>query len=236
MTPPTRAVLFDAGHTIVRIRPTTGHHYAVAGREIAAFDAPIEDYERAFGRVMDASMDDVFAPVPPGAINDDVEHRRWERFTHRLFREMGVVDHQDALWQRLFDVFTTSENWEPFEDTLPTIATLRARGMRLAIVSNWSTHITPILRHSGMIEPFDAVIGSCDVGVEKPHAEIFRMALDALDVTAEEAIHVGDNPFADVVGARNAGIRPLLLDRFDLLPDHPDRIRSLAEIVDHLVV
>jgi putative hydrolase of the HAD superfamily len=235
MTPPTRAVLFDAGHTLVTIRPSTGHHYAAAAREIAGFDAPAEDYEAAFGRVMDAAMHDVFAPAPPGEIDDALEHRRWQRFSDLLFREMGVLDHRDALWQRLFRVFTDRENWIPYKDTFPAIEALRARGLKLAIVSNWSTHITPILHHRGLIEPFDAVIGSCHVGVEKPHPEIFRLALDALGVDAAEAIHVGDNPFADVVGARNAGIRPLLLDRHDRLEDHPDRIRRLLEIENHLV-
>jgi putative hydrolase of the HAD superfamily len=57
----------------------------------------------------------------------------------------------------------------------------------------------------------DAVVFCVDVGWRKPHQAPFSRALSALGVTASEAIFVGDDPQWDMVGARNAGIRPVLL-------------------------
>jgi putative hydrolase of the HAD superfamily len=88
---------------------------------------------------------------------------------------------------------------------------LAARGLRLAVVSN--TMRTPgrtlrrILEGHGLLASFHHLTFSDEVGVRKPAAEIFRIALGALGVPADEAVHVGDDPRLDVEGARNAGLR-----------------------------
>jgi putative hydrolase of the HAD superfamily len=80
------------------------------------------------------------------------------------------------------------------------------------------------------------VIDSTVVGIEKPDPRIFTFALDALGVSAEDAagvVHVGDTIFADVRGARAAGLRPLHLDPYGDCPAAPDdheHVRSLADV------
>ena len=74
----------------------------------------------------------------------------------------------------------------------------------------------------------DCVIDSGAVGVMKPDPRIFRMALDAMDVDADDAWYVGDMPGIDVVGARRAGLRPFLIDPLGLHHDADyDRVESL---------
>jgi len=69
------------------------------------------------------------------------------------------------------------------------------------------------------------------VGYTKPHPEIFRIALREVGVEASEAVHVGDLYEADVMGARNAGMKGILVDRdgTQRSSDCP-RVRSLPEI------
>jgi len=71
---------------------------------------------------------------------------------------------------------------------------------------------------------------------EKPHPLIFLAALDSAGVEAEESVYVGDQYSCDVVGARGVGMKPVLVDRYDLFPEITDcaRIRSLAELVDYI--
>lgn len=88
---------------------------------------------------------------------------------------------------------------------------LSARGLRLAVVSN--TMRTPgrtlrrILEGHGLLAPFQHLTFSDEVGVRKPAAEIFRLTLEVLGVSAAEAVHVGDDAVLDVQGARAAGLR-----------------------------
>ena len=80
-----------------------------------------------------------------------------------------------------------------------------------------------------MAEHFDAVLDSAIVGVEKPHPEIFQIALDRAAVAASEAVFVGDTNATDVGGAQLAGLTGVLIDRVGAYP-HADcpRIETLS--------
>ena len=88
---------------------------------------------------------------------------------------------------------------------------LRDAGYLLALVSNLSTPYKEPVRRLGLESLVDALIYSCDVGFMKPDVEIFRHALELLQVTALETVMVGDNEVDDCEGARAAGLRALLL-------------------------
>jgi putative hydrolase of the HAD superfamily len=88
---------------------------------------------------------------------------------------------------------------------------LAARGVGLGIVSN--TGRTPgvilrrVLERHGVLRYFGPIAYSDEVGVRKPEAEIFRVTLDSAGIGPAEALHIGDNPDADVVGAQGVGMR-----------------------------
>jgi putative hydrolase of the HAD superfamily len=81
------------------------------------------------------------------------------------------------------------------------------------------------------------VVDSAVAGFEKPDPRIFALALESLGVPAARAVHVGDTIFADVEGARAAGVRPLHLDPhgFCPRPDDHDHVRSLADVAELVV-
>lgn len=95
------------------------------------------------------------------------------------------------------------------------LADLRARGIRIGLISN--TGRTPgrvlriILRGFGILEHFDALSFSDEVEWRKPHPAVFRRTLGALAARADRTVHVGDNPVDDIRGARGAGMRAILL-------------------------
>ena len=120
---------------------------------------------------------------------------------------------------------------------------LRARaatGVHIAIVSNSDGTVERLLAESGVCQvgagpgvEVVAVIDSRVVGFEKPDARIFHCALDRLGTGPGRAVHVGDTAFADVDGARAAGVRSLHLDPYGDCPrprgDH-EHVRSLLEV------
>ena len=98
-------------------------------------------------------------------------------------------------------------------------------------MSNWDLSLDDHIRELGLAPYLNVVVGSQAVGSEKPQARIFQIALAQVGVTAAEALHVGDIYTADVLGARAAGLVPVLIDRYDLQPQADClRVRSLEEL------
>ena len=104
-----------------------------------------------------------------------------------------------------------------WEDSVPTMRELRARGVRTAIVSNCDHATRPIVDELGLEREADAVVLSFEVGVAKPDPGIYRAALDALDARPEEAVFVDDQA-AYCEGAEAIGIRSFLILRDDADP------------------
>jgi putative hydrolase of the HAD superfamily len=104
--------------------------------------------------------------------------------------------------------------WRLFDDALPCLRALRMLGLRLAAITNASgEHQRAKLDALGLHSAFDVVLISGEVGVAKPHRAIFRRACRALGVRPAEAMHVGDRLDVDAMGARDAGLHGVWLDR-----------------------
>ena len=118
---------------------------------------------------------------------------------------------------------------------LPALAALRARGLRMVVVSNANGTLRAHLDRLGLTPRFDFVLDSADEGVEKPDPRFFEIALERSGAVRETTIHVGDLYYVDVVGARAAGLRGVLLDEGNLRPDADcPRVRSLDELVHRI--
>jgi putative hydrolase of the HAD superfamily len=120
-----------------------------------------------------------------------------------------------------------------FDDVLPFMAGLRARGIKIAIVSNCDEQARGLLGFLGVTPLADALVLSCEVGAAKPSARIFERALEALGVSAEAALFVDDNP-GFCAQAAALGLRTAQIIRDGRRADVPAAtvtvIRSLAEV------
>ena len=104
------------------------------------------------------------------------------------------------------DAFMDSLAFEPIAGALETVAALRARGLGLAVVSNWDIGLAEQLERIGAASLFATVVTSAEAGAAKPDPSAFRLALDRLGIAAGRALHVGDEA-GDEAGARAAGMR-----------------------------
>lgn len=117
----------------------------------------------------------------------------------------------------------------------PTLAALRARGLRLTVVSNANGRLCALLDRLGLTTTFDCILDSQDHGVEKPDPRFFELALRRSGADRRTTIHVGDLYQVDVVGARAAGIRGVLLDEGGLYEDADcPRLRTLPDLVERI--
>jgi len=120
---------------------------------------------------------------------------------------------------------------ELYPDVEPTLERLVGDGYALGLISNAPADTSRAVRALGLTKYLGTIVISGVVGYTKPHPEIFRIALRETGVDASEAVHVGDLYEADVVGARNAGMEGILIDRdgTQRSSDCPT-VRSLLEI------
>jgi len=153
-----------------------------------------------------------------------------------VFAKGGVpagAARQRAL-EDLWAYHTEHNLWEYVApDVAPALERLVAIPVRLAIASNANGVLHRMLDRVGLTRYFHAICDSCVEGVEKPDPRFFQIVLDRAGGRAETTIHVGDLYHVDVVGARRAGLRALLLDPHGLYGDYDaERIRSLDELVE----
>jgi putative hydrolase of the HAD superfamily len=120
-----------------------------------------------------------------------------------------------------------------YDDVLPTLDRLAARGLRLAVISNWDERLRTLLGRLGLDSRFQTIVVSSEVGHAKPHPAIFAEATARLGLPAGRILHIGDNPEADLRGARDAGLHALQILR-SATATGPDHLRSLLELSGRL--
>ena len=159
-------------------------------------------------------------------------------FFDLILEQAGVArsDATAAALAELHAYHTASNLWEYVPGAvLPAIQALRGRGLRTVVVSNANGTLRMHLDRLGLTAQFDLVLDSADEGVEKPDPRFFEIALERSGATKAATIHVGDLYYVDVVGARAAGLRGVLLDEADLRPDADcPRVASLDELVQKI--
>lgn len=160
--------------------------------------------------------------------------RGWLYFN--LILAAGGVALSDATAAALEDLHAYHDAHNLWElvpgDVAPALQAMRQRGLRLTVVSNANGTLCAHAERVGLSALVDCILDSCEVGVEKPDPRIFEIALDRNGADRETTIHVGDFYEVDVVGARAAGIRGVLLDAAGLYDDADcPRVRSLEELV-----
>jgi HAD superfamily hydrolase (TIGR01509 family) len=144
-----------------------------------------------------------------------------------------ISERTDAALAELQTYHRAQNLWEHVPDNVfPALRALRSRRLHLTVVSNANGTLCACFDRLGLAACVDCVLDSCDVGVEKPDPRFFTLALERSGGEPATTIHVGDIYHIDVVGARGAGIRPVLLDEAGLYEDADcTRIRSLGELV-----
>jgi len=179
---------------------------------------------------------------------DDLEldwPKRWRCYLEAYIAACGVPDDlREEVHVHLDSEFADAALWfRELPGARDGLRALAAAGVRLGIVSNADGLIAQRLSGLEILQvgpgvgvEVECVIDSGAVGVMKPDPRIFRIALEAMGVDAGAAWYIGDMPGIDVVGARAAGLRPWVMDPFELhLGAGYDRVASLAELAGVIV-
>jgi putative hydrolase of the HAD superfamily len=178
---------------------------------------------------------------------DRLRAMRWEHYywagSAELKEDQGVVKDEDAYWviysrRQLVALGAAAAQAEQLApqiqaymsaehrpearvpDQLPeALQTLKDGGFKLGVLSNRAKPFVPELDELGLSPYFDFSMAAGEVNLWKPDPAVFVHALERAGTAPGESVYVGDNYFADVVGARRAGLRPVLFDPRGLYPE-----------------
>lgn len=227
-------VFLDAAGTLFEVRGSVGKVYSEVAKRYGV-DASPEKLEEAF---VEAFRRKSFEGIPPDGGEDRVVREKlwWLEIVQDVFAGKLPVATLQQYFEEVFETFRKADAWLLFSDTRTSLQRLRAGGYRLGIISNFDSRLRDLLINLGIHSMFEHVTFSWCVGAAKPDARIFHSALEAMNVLATKAVHVGDSLHEDFTGAHEAGLRAVLLDRCNLHPGWAGgcRIQSLSELCDNL--
>jgi putative hydrolase of the HAD superfamily len=216
-----KTVTFDVGNTLITTWPSVGQVYA----DIAA--------RHGHGHLTPSLLEERFRALWPGRLHLAETRAGWEQLVDDIFEGLVEIPPSRTFFAEIYDRFAQAEAWRIYDDVLPVLDQLAARGMRLAVISNWDERLRDLLRRLRLDVRFEAIVVSSEVGHAKPHRAIFDQAAMKLGLPASQILHIGDSAEMDLHGARAAGFKALQIRRSASAPG-PDHLQSMLELLERL--
>jgi putative hydrolase of the HAD superfamily len=229
-----KAVFFDLYQTLVRYEPPREEIEAKVLKDFGIETSP-EALIRPF-IAADEFIYNEIARLPLSQRTKEEKYALYARYQSILLREAGIKHDQKVIPDLLAAMQQSRMDLVLFDDVAPALTDLKGRGLTLGLISNVEQDMAQALTKLGLLNWLKIVVTSQDAGAGKPRPEIFRLALTRGGVKPAEAIYVGDQYNVDIVGARGAGMKGILIDRSDYYRDITDcpRIKSLKEVAEYL--
>ena len=224
------AILFDSGDTLDR--PCTGHWFLppryceLLGEDVLrALERQPEAFENAAqhaGQYLDANH---------LALTEAAEYAQFQQFYTLLFSCWGFAVADTTITALAADAVYNDDKFVFFDDVSPVLERLHGN-YRLGVVSDTWPSLERVFINQGLRHYFATFVMSSMHGVWKAEPTLFHIALQELQIPAEQAIFIDDS-VSNLTVAASIGLRPLLMDRYGRVGEHDDFpvIRSLAELL-----
>lgn len=219
-TSPLRAVLFDRDDTLARTDPGVYREAAAWAASRFGLDA------REAGRRM-AEGWAAQAEAWWHLRSDEDEAAFWDTYRRDLGGVLGLSGEQA---RELMAAYPYERFMKPVEDARAVLEALRARGLKVGVLSNTLPSIGRTLGALGLSDLVDVAIATCTVGVHKPEPGAFTFALDALGLPAPSVLFVDDRP-ENVEAARALGLQAVLIDLDGQVPGALHRLWDVLGLV-----
>jgi putative hydrolase of the HAD superfamily len=215
--------MFDALGTLVALEPP-GPRLRTLLRQRAGVDISPAQADAAFA----AEISYYRAHLDEGRDRQSLAGLR--RRCAQTLREALPASAQAIEIDSLEAILLDALRFSAFPDAREAIEAVRRLPGRALVVSNWDVSLEDVLARLHLAPLLDGVVTSARVGARKPSEAIFARALQLAGVAAERAVHVGDSLKEDIVGARQAGIEPILLSRDGRTG--PPGVRTISSLSD----
>ncbi len=204
-----KAIMFDVGGTLLEGAMPWHEVYrqalVLARHELDAVPM-VRAYEDALARLVVARKTPATAIMEP------------RRLLHELYAECLGISYalfQSAVDEVLYD-FPAARQLVCVDRVAEVLAELKSRGYRLGVISNWSPDLASTLEKFGLKQYFSGIYASQIMGYSKPDPAAFLVPVDRMGLTPGVTAYVGDLYPIDIIGSREAGLTPLMVDPLKL--------------------
>lgn len=230
-----KAVFFDLYQTLVCYQPPREEVQSKVLKELGIEAAP----EALLYPIViaDEFIYQEHARLPFRKRNDEEKKALWGQYQEIVLKEAGIEPNKELIRGILGRMQQVKFEMALFDDVLPNLSQLKNKGLVLGLISNVDNDIAPVLSKLELKPLLQVVVTSADAGYNKPKPEIFQEAARRAGVRTQEAIYIGDQYQIDVIGANQAGMKGILLDRggyFKEVIKEP-KIKSLYQLAEHLI-
>jgi putative hydrolase of the HAD superfamily len=209
-----QVIFFDAVGTLFGVRDSVGKIYSEVASKYSVDCAP-ELLDKYFYTAFKNSPPCIFPGIATAEI-PDLEYQWWREINRQTFTAAGMFDRFedfDVFFQDLYRYFTTPAAWEIYTDVIPALTKWQRSGVQLAVLSNFDSRLYTVLKALNLDGYFSSVTISTEVSAAKPQPEIFIAALNKYQCPPHSAWHIGDSLEEDYLGASNAGLTAIWLNR-----------------------
>lgn len=206
-------VSFDVGFTLIYPEPPVGHVYAeIASRFGCRFNAR-EIHARFVKTWKDKNAQNRRKRADNALADEARAYQWWQEIFVASIGDIVAKKDLEPMFKMCFEAYAGGEYWQIFPDVLPALTTLKEKGYRLVVLSNWDRRLNQTLKDLDLDRFFEKIYISTLIGHAKPDPGAFQYICDDLGTAEHAVLHIGDTLEEDVAGAQAAGIRAVYLDR-----------------------
>jgi putative hydrolase of the HAD superfamily len=219
-----RAAVFDCAGTLLRMDPSPEQIFADAAHELG-LDIDLAEIARAY-EIVDFAVKMKSSELTTSGAKSAF----YAALNRALCAALGIDGSFDRLHPLLLSQFSARRRWIAFDDAAPALAAVGAQ-VPVHALANWDRHLEDVLVSAGLRHLIGDAAASENLGAEKPARACFDAFLERNALDPGEVVYVGNEYVADIVGARAAGMTPILIDRGNRLP-YADclRVQSLLDL------
>jgi putative hydrolase of the HAD superfamily len=228
-----RAVFFDMYNTLICYNPPREESQAKALKKLGL------DFLPEQLSIPIIAADEYFyeenAKLAVAKRTDEEKINLWAQYEVVLLKEAGVIPTKEVINGMLIEMKNFKYDMVLYDDVISTLSEIKARGLNTGLISNVDKDITERLKRLQLDTFLEIIVTSQEVGFTKPHRQIFEAAVNKAGMKAEEILYIGDQYKIDVLGAINAGMSAVLLDRSDYYKNdgiNEPRINSLGQLIE----
>ena len=224
-----KAIFFDFYNTIARFDPPRETLQLSLCKE---FDMNVTyaGIRKGYAHA-DRYMAREIAKLPLNKRNDQQIKEFFGEYQRLVLLGSGIDVGSELAYTMFSELSNMDYGFGLFEDVMPTMDSLKSKGISMGIISNYDGNMKDVCRDLGLSTFLSFIITAEETGIAKPHPGIFIEALKRMNIEARHSMHVGDQYDTDIIGATRAHINPVLIDR-DGYSQHLTAVNQIASLTE----